>query len=154
MSVFAAEVTKIEARCRQLLVEAFPRTTTEMLSEWESVCGVSGAGLTTDQRRAQLIAKLAANGNQTIAFFYGIAGSLGYNKHPSTTDPHIRIATGEFTPFRAGISGAGSPVYDQTSGASLFTVRIFGTNIESDAVLRGLFDYAKPAEAEFVYVNE
>jgi uncharacterized protein YmfQ (DUF2313 family) len=66
-----------------ILIEADPRTTYELLADWERVAGLPGecvASLaqTVEQRRAALVAKLVERGGQSRAYFIALAAKLGY----------------------------------------------------------------------------
>lgn len=70
------------ARANQLLVDAFPGSTYELLPEWELTLGLpdpcAGPEPTIQARRAQVVARLTATGGQSIPYFTGLAKSLGY----------------------------------------------------------------------------
>lgn len=70
------------ARANQLLVDAFPGSTYELLPEWELTLGLpdpcAGPAPTIQARRAQVVARLIATGGQSIPYFTGLAKSLGY----------------------------------------------------------------------------
>lgn len=78
----AEELCRIESRAVQLLVESDPRTTTELLEDWERVLGLPGdcVGLagTIQERRANIVSKLIARSAQTKAFYVMLAATLGY----------------------------------------------------------------------------
>ena len=65
-----------------LLDEADPRTTLELLADWERVCGLpdpcSGQAATIAERRAQVVARLTATGGQSVAYFETLALALGF----------------------------------------------------------------------------
>lgn len=86
----------------QLLVEAFPGSTYELLSEWEATLGLpdpcAGVQPTLEGRRAQVVARISAVGGQTIQYFVDYAKSLGYD-----------ITITEYTAFKFG-DAFGSPL--------------------------------------------
>lgn len=93
-------------RANQLLDDAFPLTTYELLPEWETTLGlpdpcafdpVSGASPTVAVRRAQVAARVKAQGGQSAAYFIALALALGYP-----------ITITHFMPARTGILRAGS----------------------------------------------
>jgi uncharacterized protein YmfQ (DUF2313 family) len=154
LSVFASECDRIETSAQGVTNEFFPKTVTDLIAEWETAFGidvVTGDPIAT--RRARLLAKIRATGGQSIEYFYTLSEAMGYNLHPSTTDPHLRIMTGMYPPFRAGISVAGDPVYDGGTGASIFTWRVTGTDVETDTYLQEIFNKYKPAHTEIEFVN-
>ncbi|WP_087688031.1 MULTISPECIES: YmfQ family protein [unclassified Pandoraea] len=89
------------ARANNLLVDAFPGTTFELLPEWEATLGLpdpcAGSSPTVEARRAQVVARLAAVGGQSVAYFTQLAANLGY-----------AISVDQFAPFRFGQSPFGS----------------------------------------------
>ena len=91
------------SRANNLLVDAFPATTVELLPEWEKSLGLpnpcAGMAPTIEQRRAQVLARFANTGGQSRAFYIGFARQLGYE-----------IGIVDYAPFRASWSAAGSPV--------------------------------------------
>lgn len=90
-------------RSNNLLVDAFPATTVELLPEWEKTLGLpdpcAGESPTIAARQAQVLARFGADGGQSIAYYIAYALTLGYV-----------ITIEQFAPFRAGISRAGDPL--------------------------------------------
>jgi uncharacterized protein YmfQ (DUF2313 family) len=81
----ADELARVDGRAMQLLEEADPRTTAELLADWERVAGLPdacavalGGTQTTAQRRAALLTRLTTVGGQSPAYFIGLAAALGY----------------------------------------------------------------------------
>jgi uncharacterized protein YmfQ (DUF2313 family) len=105
-AALAPSFERLDARAQQLLFDAMPPNTVELLPEWEASLGLpdpcEGPDQTTDQRRAQVIAKFCASGGQSIAYYQGVLETLGYTNSVIT----------QFAPFRAGRSMAGDPAYD------------------------------------------
>lgn len=111
----AEELARVDARGEELVVEALPSTTGELLPDWERVAGLpdkcAGTLETTLQgRRNALVSKLNSTGGQSIQYFTDVAKALGYE-----------ITITEFRPFRAGISQAGDPL---TNGDWVYTWRV------------------------------
>lgn len=95
---WADEMARIDGRAVDLVDEADPRTTAELLADWERVAGLPdpcvaalGVSQTAAQRRAALVAKLTTIGGQSAAYYIALAASLGYT-----------ITVTEFSPFQAG----------------------------------------------------
>lgn len=69
-------------RANNLLVDAFPSTTTELLTDWEKTLGLPGrfgyTGTDVPTRRAQVVAALTDSGGQSLAFFIGKALQMGF----------------------------------------------------------------------------
>jgi uncharacterized protein YmfQ (DUF2313 family) len=78
----AQELARVDLRVENLLDEINPRTTYELLSDWERVLGLPDpcvpAGQTTAERRSAVAAKIAATGGQSRAYFIALAAALGY----------------------------------------------------------------------------
>lgn len=92
-----------ERQCN-LLVDAFPATTVELLPEWEASLGLPdpcwGPDVTLEQRQAAVLARLLADGGQSIPYFIQFCTNLGF---PGTTFK-------EFNAFRCGMY-VGQPLY-------------------------------------------
>lgn len=82
LNAFADEFARIDGRALNLIEEADPRTTSEMLADWERVAGLPDSCVTTSQttaqRRAALVARLTTIGGQSPAYFIALAASLGF----------------------------------------------------------------------------
>lgn len=74
---------RVHNRGLDLIEEADPRTTSELLVDWERVCGLpdacSGLGETVAQRRAAVLARLTARGGQSRAYYVEVAQALGFD---------------------------------------------------------------------------
>lgn len=88
-------------RVIDFLAEADPRTTDELLAEWERVYGLplcDDAPTGDDERRAALAGRVAAVGGQTPAYYIDLAWAVleqtGYGR---ATDPDL--VTIEETPY-------------------------------------------------------
>lgn len=82
LTVIAGAMAKAHNRAADLLDELDPRTTLELLTDWERVCDLpdSGAALgeTIAARRGAVVARLTATGGQNAAYFVALAASLGF----------------------------------------------------------------------------
>lgn len=76
------EFARIDARVDDLLNEADPRTTYELIDDWERVAGLPEVGVTIEQtlaqRRAALESKLTMQGGQSRQYFIDLAAQIGY----------------------------------------------------------------------------
>lgn len=82
---WADEMARIDGRAADLVEEVDPRTTAELLADWERVAGLPdscvvayGVTQTAAQRRNALVAKLTTIGGQSAAYYIALAASLGY----------------------------------------------------------------------------
>jgi uncharacterized protein YmfQ (DUF2313 family) len=96
----ATTLARLRRRARALLVDAFPSTAFQLLTEWEQTLGLpdpcAGAAPTLQERRAQVTARLAGDGGQSVPFLIGHAATLGY-----------AITIREFAPSRLGLMRLG-----------------------------------------------
>lgn len=102
LRAFATPLMSVHNRAVDLIDEVDPRTSVELLPDWERVCGLpdpcSGQPESLAERRDQVVAKLAARGGQSIPFFVELASNLGYV-----------VTITEFRPFRC-ISKCNDPL--------------------------------------------
>ncbi len=120
---FADSLARVHNRCVDLIDEADPRTTVELIAEWERVCGLPddcapAAGATLAERRAAVVAKIAARGGQSRAFFADLAGRLGYE-----------IEINEFRPFICGRSRCGERLHGGAACRFYWRVRVPGPRV-------------------------
>lgn len=83
LSAEAEEDARLHNRALDLVEESDPRTTVQMIADWERVCGLPDAcsaafATTLDERRAAVVARLTSRGGQSRAFYIALAASLGY----------------------------------------------------------------------------
>lgn len=106
-------------RANYLLADAFPSTTTELISEWESTLGLpdpcAGPAPTLQQRRAAIVAYFANSGGQSINYYIAYAALLGYTITITQFPPdqfkwQINAALNNVSYFRTGVSNAGEPL--------------------------------------------
>lgn len=106
LSGLAKSYARIHARCLQLLVDAFPATTVELLPEWEASVGLPdpcvGTLPTYRARIAAVVNRLISTGGQSVDYFIQLAASFG-----------LQIRIEEYVPFYAGRSRAGDPCQDE-----------------------------------------
>lgn len=97
----AEEFARIDQRAVDLLEEADPETTQELLPEWEEDAGLpdlcTGPLPTIQERRSALLARLHTDGGQSPMFFVSLAAEMGYE-----------IIITEFRPFTAGSRAGGA----------------------------------------------
>lgn len=134
LEAWATGFARAHARLEDLHDEADPRATHDLLPDWERVCGLPDActastATTVQERRQAVVTKLTAGGGQSIAYFQGIAASLGYattvteyrpfvcgasrcgdllnGGHATRHHWKVHVAGPRYTPFRAGVSQCG-----------------------------------------------
>jgi uncharacterized protein YmfQ (DUF2313 family) len=159
MDGLAVTYERGQARANNLLVDAFPASAVELLSDWEASLGLpdpcAGPQPTIEARRAQVVARLTASGGQSVAYFIAFAKQLGY-----------AITIEEFAPFRTGESSVGDPLNSADWAnawavhAPLHTVQYFRTGVAavgeplaywSNDVLECELNTVKPAHTELIF---
>lgn len=96
LSSLANELSKVDDRATALLVENDPRSTVELIEDWERVFNlpdscVVNTTLSVQERRAAIEARMTTVGGQSKAFFIEYAFRLGYT-----------ITIDEFFPYFEG----------------------------------------------------
>ncbi|HVB67991.1 MAG TPA: putative phage tail protein [Acetobacteraceae bacterium] len=119
----AQTYVRLTARDNNLLVDAFPATTVELLPEWQATLGLpdpcAGPLPTIEQEQAQVVARLVGRGGASVPYFIQFAANLGY-----------AITITLFKPFRFG-DPFGTPLYGDAwafawqVNAPAFTVNYF-----------------------------
>lgn len=129
LSGLAPEFARIHGRVLDLLRESDPRTTFEMLEDWERALGLpdnctNTLAPTVEARRDNVVAKFIGAGGQSRAYYIAIAARMGYT-----------ITIEEFTPFRVGRSRVGDPILGeewtwvwQVNGPAV-SIRYFRTGV-------------------------
>ncbi len=161
VNAFADELFRIENRTQDLLNEADPRTTYEMLEDWERAVGLpdecTGLANTLQERRDQIVSKLVKRGNQSIQFFKDLAAPLGYP-----------IEIEEYDQFHVE-DPVGGPLYGvdwmHAFGviAPLQTIRPFRVNSHTvgerlvefgDDILECIINHAKPSHSVVLFIYQ
>lgn len=163
LEALAEEVARAHGRVERLLAEQAPRSTSELLPDWERVLGLpdscSVVSSSVELRRAAVLSRVAVQGGQSRAVLAALALVLGYvitiEEHPTfrvggrvgdrvygvdggwpwTFSVHAPVVTSFF--FRAGASSAGDPL--STSG---------------NEPLECAFARVKPAHAHLLFVYD
>ena len=103
-NAWAASFSRNSERAANLLIDAFPTSTTELLTEWESTLGLpdpcAGETPTLSARQAQVAARLGDSGGCSVSYFQSFAKSLGFD-----------ITITQFVPARYGQAKFGTPYY-------------------------------------------
>jgi uncharacterized protein YmfQ (DUF2313 family) len=102
----AATPEALDSAALTLIAAAFPATADQLLPEWEASLGLpdecTGPQPSTQQRRAQVVARLTNSGGQSVQYFINCAAALGYT-----------VTVTEYAPFRAGQSHSGQQLGTQ-----------------------------------------
>lgn len=97
------ELARIDARSDVLLTESDPRTTNELLTDWEKEYGLPddcfAPGQSVNQRKNNVFSRLITVGQQNKEYFIELAAALGFT-----------VTITEFRPFWMGIGAMGDGV--------------------------------------------
>ncbi len=84
---------RVRRRALDLQAEADPRTTYELLPEWEASCGLPDGclpnGGTLTERRNAVVARINTVGGVDAAYFVGLAAQLGFEVTVVDTGPNV-----------------------------------------------------------------
>lgn len=94
LAALAEELAHIDQRVDALLAESDPRTTYELLADWERVAGLpdpcTPADASIEARRLSLVQRLTMLGGASRQYFIDLAAALGY---PGATVTEFRPFT-------------------------------------------------------------
>ncbi len=126
----APSFQRVTAAGNNLLLDAFPATTDQLLPEWQSTLALPDPNLpaanTLAEQQAQVVVKFANGGGQSAAYFESFAAQLG-----------VTVTVTSSAPFRCGQSKCG-----QTLGT---TDQFFAWSVTApDTSLEGIFNELKP----------
>lgn len=156
LSIFAQELEWTDERAAALIGEADPRTTIELLEDWERVAGLPDNCLalfySIAERRAALLLKVTGLGGQSPAFYLAQAELLGYE-----------VEITEYRPFTFGLSQFGlhiaengntltrTELTDQLNLRHNWLMRVLGARVtwfQFGLSEFGLYPFAKFAQAQ------
>lgn len=116
---------QVDAAAVQLLVDAFPATTTALIDEWNATVGIPdpcfGAPETIEQNRQFIVTKLTADGGQSVNYYTALAANLG-----------LTIVIREFSPLSPGASPPVGLIINLDDWAYTWQVKL---DIDSPALL-------------------
>jgi uncharacterized protein YmfQ (DUF2313 family) len=151
-------------RSLEIIEEADPRSTVELIDEWERIVGLPDpcytAPTTLEVRRAIVVERLTRAGGQSPAFFVDLAASLGYT-----------IEIDEYRPFQCGVSRCGGDLGGIDENRLYWRLRVTGPRVTyfqcgasvcSDSLgvideaddLECIVDRAKPAHMQLAFSYE
>lgn len=104
IAAWAEEFARIQARVDQLVEDADPRITFELLADYERLFGLPtdcmfGIDQSLEQRRSALISQMVSVGGQSRAYLIALAAAAGFT-----------VTITEFSPFTVDMTVA-DPIY-------------------------------------------
>lgn len=147
LEALAQEFARVDSRSIDLLDEAFPNTSTELLENWERVVGLPDAfsdpNATIEERQKAVMFKLQARGGQSAEYLSSLINALGYENE--VLDP---------TPYVADKGTAGGYLFSE-SWTHYFLVIVHGTlTTEQKATFEARFKTVIPAQTIPVFIYE
>lgn len=133
----AWEVKRVSDSIIELTNEIFPQTTTNMISDFETMLSIDNSSLTLPQRRSAVIEKLSKKGSFTLNDFYFAASQLGV-----TINIVIQY------PFRVGINRIGDRLY----GIEWQYVIFIEAPLPQNQILEDALNKIKPAWTSLVFI--
>lgn len=144
---FAEELARLDRRVNDLLNEMDPRTTSELLAEWERALGIPDLSVSYardfNQRRATVYGAITAAGGQSEAFFIDLALRMGFV---------ITISDYAGQAFQVGKSRVGETLRNgpwaytwQVNGASFDVISVFRAGSQAGDPLK---EYGEEFENE------
>lgn len=163
LEALALEFERVHGRVEQLLREQAPRSTSELLGDWERALGLpdncAGSSSSTDVRRAAVLARLAVPGGNTRSDLVRLALTLGY---PIDIEEHRPFRVGSRIGDRLNEVDAGWP-WAFTVHAPVVTSRFFRAGSSSAGDALSTFSNAplecnvrrvKPAQSPVVFAYD
>jgi uncharacterized protein YmfQ (DUF2313 family) len=139
----AEELARVDARASDLILEADPRTASELFQDWLRVVGIPDAcsiyAAGSEDERLQLLEKLTSEAGQGPEVFRNVAEALGY------TGAEVV----EYFPFRVDLNTCEDPLYDEAWGYA-FSVVIQEAPLYFRAGANRAGDYLTTSSAELL----
>lgn len=140
----AEELARVDSRGGDLVDQVDPRTSDELLGEWETLLGLpdtcAAALVTLAERQAAAFARLIASGGSSRAYFAAICASLG-----------LAVTIEEFRPFVCALSRCGDALNGPATVRHIWRVTVPGAE---NSYLTCLLERLKPAHTNLVIVFE
>jgi len=159
VAAWAQEYARIQADIERLAVEADPRTTLELLTDYERIFGLptdclTGVTQTIQQRRNALVSQMVSVGGQSRAYFIALAAAAGFTI--TITEFSVFTVMGHVNDpingpdwwFAWQVNGAALPAADylRVTGAVNDALSFWDSNL-----LTCLLNRFKPAHTTIIY---
>ncbi len=159
LAAWAEEYARIQDDIDRLVDEADPRTTLELLTDYERVFGLptpcmSGVDQTLQQRRNALVTQMISLGGQSRAYFIALAAAAGYTITITEFRPHTVMSPVNVPIYglewafiwQVNGSNAINPAYLSVKGGVNEPLAVWQSNL-----LICLFSALKPAHTQIIF---
>jgi uncharacterized protein YmfQ (DUF2313 family) len=146
LEALAVEPARVAERVIDMLAEAFPGTTVELIDEWEEALGLPDdcvAPTVYADRIAAIVARFVGTSGHSEADYIELAESLGY-------EGALVVFTRNVA-FKSGRSKAGDKLWNNHQWTATVTVGGSG-DVVRDALLECAFNARRRAHTEFIFV--
>lgn len=147
LEALAVEPARVYERAIDLLVEAFPGTTVEMIGEWEEALALPDDCVAPTEyadRIAAIVARFVGTSGHSEADYAELAESLGF--------PGALVTFTRYEAFRVGVSRVGDAMTN-TSWAWLVTIEVTGSGDPvREALLECAFNARRRAHTQFEFI--
>lgn len=141
------EASRVHGRLLDALAESDPRSTTEMIGDWEAEYGLpdpsAGTPATLAGRRSTVLARVRARGGASPSYFEGLAGALGLT---------AVVESAPYEPFRVNQNRCNDLLYG--SGWAYVWIVHVTDSAGPEPQLEALFDRLKPSHTTAHYSYE
>jgi len=123
LDAMAEELARVDDRAQNLLEEAYPNTTVELLIDWERIAGLpdecTGEIMLLQERRNALMGVLTIERSLSKQFYIDIADRLGFSITITETLDFVwqvnAALAGDSVYFRVGSSTIGDPLLSSSN---------------------------------------
>lgn len=119
----ASELARVHNRALDLVEEADPQTTDEMLQDWERVVGFPDPCVPlpseTEARRTAVVGRLAARGGQSAAYYTTLCAAFGYD-----------VTITDYRPLVMGVGACGEMIHSGDGQRFTMGASVMGESLE------------------------
>ena len=158
---FAVEMARVSNRALELITQVDPRTTTELLSDWERVLGLPDTcqgvlPASIEERRQDVISRLTMVGGQSLSYFKSLAQKRGFNVE--FIDGYIsrsgQLRSGQRVQARSDWAFTIRMDVDEGSGVQYFQAGVLYEAVPTSGTKTLTFDSATSVGAELDKAEE
>jgi uncharacterized protein YmfQ (DUF2313 family) len=163
LAAWADELARVEDRAGQLMDEVDPRSTNELLTDWERVCGLPNScvvaaldDLDPALRRGAVVAHLTAMTDLSVSDYVRLAREMGFEITVTEFDLHDvtldvdALLTAPPWQYAWRVSAPATTVFDFSVMDTVADPLAWWSNVVLECVLRAL----KPAHTTIIFAYQ